>query len=644
MKTDKEFINGIYEKYEEHKNDKKQKNKFYMKKITSIAAVFVIIFSSLILLTGCSIQENPISENGKVEETKIKLKMLGSFENFYNIIKENYGSVNGEESDRGGVLEQLEDTKDSVTNSIEQNSSETNTQVDNVDEADIVKVADNYIYYIAENKVVIIKAENPESAEKVAEIDYSNETFRPIEMFVNKNHLVVIGSMSEEITVINSIEDTDTKDYAMTPEYKCGMILYDVSDKQSPKETRRIEIEGGYLSSRMIEDSIYLVANKYLYCSELIKNGIEGVNENDYQLHYRDTSISQEEKIIDYNKIYYFDKMESSNYLTMVGINLNSNDEADLQTFLGAGNIVYASENNMYLAKTNIEYGENFKIQSSNTQILKFKLNNGKIEFQVEGVVDGIVNNQFSMDENGEFFRIATTIGDVYNLDETTSNTLYVLNEKLEVVGKVANFAKEEKIYSVRYIGDKAYVVTFKQTDPFFVIDLSTPTNPQIIGELKLPGYSTYLHPYDETHIIGIGYDTKEDGTRITNNGMKMVMFDISDFSNPQVLFKTDIGEKNTTSEITYNHKSIVYSKEKNIIAFPLLDYGIKQSNSRAAIYEIDLEKGFILKGEITHLTNNYLENVERVVFVNNAYYTLSKKLIKAANMETLEVIKEMDI
>lgn len=644
MKTNKEFINGIYEKYEEHKKDKKQKNKFYMKKITSIAAIFVILFSSLILLSGCSIQENPISENGKIEETKIKLKTLGNFENFYQIIKENYGSTNGTESDRGSVLEKVEDTKDSVTNSIEQNSSETNTQVDNVDEADIVKVADNYIYYIAENKVVIIKAENPESAEKVAEIDYSNETFRPIEMFVNKNHLVVIGSMSEEISVINTIEDIDTKDYAMAPEYKCGMILYDVSDKQSPKETRRMEIEGSYLSSRMIEDSIYLVANKYLYCSELIKNGIENVNEKDYQIHYRDTSISTEEKTIDYNKIYYFDKMESTNYLTMVGMNLNNNEEADIQTFLGAGNIVYVSENNMYLAKNNIQYGENFKIQNSNTQILKFKLNNGKIEFQAEGMVDGIANNQFSMDEKGTYFRIATTIGDVYNLDETTSNTLYVLNEKLEVVGKVANFAKEEKIYSVRYIGDKAYVVTFKQTDPFFVIDLSTPTNPQIIGELKLPGYSTYLHPYDETHIIGIGYDTKEDGTRITNNGMKMVMFDISDFSNPQVLFKTDIGEKNTTSEITYNHKSIVYSKEKNIIAFPLLDYGIKQSNSRAAIYEIDLEKGFILKGEITHLTNNYLENVERVVFVNNAYYTLSKKLIKAANMETLEVIKEMDI
>ena len=210
--------------------------------------------------------------------------------------------------------------------------------------------------------------------------------------------------------------------------------------------------------------------------------------------------------------------------------------------------------------------------------------------------------------------------------------------------GCISVFAPDEKIYSVRYTDNKAYVVTFKQTDPLFVIDLSEPSIPKILGQLKIPGYSTYLHPYDETHIIGIGYDTKEDGTRITNNGMKMVMFDISNFSNPQVLFKTDIGEKYTTSEITYNHKSILYSKEKNIIAFPLLDYGIEQSDSRAAIYEIDLDKGFMLKGEIKHLTNNYLENVERIVFINDTYYTLSKKLIKAANMDTLEVIKEIDI
>ena len=162
---------------------------------------------------------------------------------------------------------------------------------------------------------------------------------------------------------------------------------------------------------------------------------------------------------------------------------------------------------------------------------------------------------------------------------------------------------------------------------------------------MKLPGYSTYLHSYDETHLIGFGYDTKEDGTRVITNGLKMVMFDISDLNNPKELFKIAVGESRYTySELLYNHKALMFSKEKNIIAFPLYSSAENKSNSRAAIYEIDLEKGFILKGEIGNITNDYKEQVQRIVFVNNTYYTLSQSLVRAADMETLEVIKEIKI
>lgn len=128
---------------------------------------------------------------------------------------------------------------------------------------------------------------------------------------------------------------------------------------------------------------------------------------------------------------------------------------------------------------------------------MKFELNNGKIIYKAKGKVEGSVNNQFSMDENGDNFRIATTIGEIWS-NQNTSNNLYVLNDKLEEIGKIEGLAEGEKIYSVRYMGSKAYVVTFKQTDPFWVIDLSDATNLQILGEVKLPGYSVYLHPYDE--------------------------------------------------------------------------------------------------------------------------------------------------
>ena len=139
-----------------------------------------------------------------------------------------------------------------------------------------------------------------------------------------------------------------------------------------------------------------------------------------------------------------------------------------------------------------------------------------------------------------------------------TANNLYVLNEKLEVIGKIEDLAKDEKIYSARFVGDKGYVVTFKQIDPLFVIDLSDPNNPEVKGALKIPGYSSYLHPYDDNHIIGIGYNTKTNKYgNVTNTNMKMAMFDVSDLENPKEIFSVDIGDENgyVSSDINYNHK-----------------------------------------------------------------------------------------
>ena len=136
-------------------------------------------------------------------------------------------------------------------------------------------------------------------------------------------------------------------------------------------------------------------------------------------------------------------------------------------------------------------------------KILKFELKDGKFVYKEQGEVKGQVENQFSMDEKDDNFRIATTTSE--------ANNLYILNDKLEEIGKIEGLAQGERIYSVRYMGDKAYVVTFKQTDPFWVIDLSDVKNPKVLGEVKLPGYSTYLHPYDETHVIGLVMKLKEN-------------------------------------------------------------------------------------------------------------------------------------
>lgn len=647
MKTNKEFINGIYEKYDEHLKEKKKRKQIDIKRMVNMAAVVIILFSAIIVLSERKETQVPqtIVSNEGAKKDKVNLETVGNFENFYKVIKERYNSDSMLEGEIGLILE------DSTTNTerdSETKNSKTNTQVNNVDEADIVKVDGNYIYYVSNKKLVIIDAHTPEASEKISEINYKDTNFNPREVYVKGQKIIVIGNEYDNSckTEVISTEDVTATDIERVQESKpkSGMIIYDISNIKEPKETRRVMIEGNYISSRMIEDNIYYVANKYIATSNIQKNKMEDLDEDKYKPVYQDTAVSQEEKCINYDLIYYFPETQDSSYLMLAGLNINNNEEAEIRTFLGAGQYIYSSEKNMYIATNKTTYGKGYEVLGGTTHLLKIELNNGKFNFKAECNIDGQVNNQFSMDENKDTFRIATTTGNIW-VDETTANNLYILNDKLEEIGRVENFGKEEKIYSVRYVENKAYVVTFKQTDPLFVIDLSESTKPQILGELKIPGYSTYLHPYDETHLIGFGYDTKENGTRVITNGLKMSMFDISDFNNPQELFKISIGDsKYTYSELLYNHKALLFSKEKNIIAFPLYSSSGRKTNSRAAIYNIDLEKGFSLKGEISNVTNKYEENVKRIVFANDTFYTFSDSLVKVANMDTLEVVKEFTI
>ena len=630
MKTDKEFLDGIYKKYDEHTKENKKIKKNYFNKIINVAAIFIVGFSVMFLLSEKQ-EKTHITDNGKIEELKSNLKTVGSFENFCYTIKANTDTS------------RYTDKFNNVQEASKADSSQTNTQVQNVDEADIVKVHKNNIFYVAGKKVVILNAENSENSSKIAEINYEQEEFYPTEIYVNDEKMVVIGNVNNSMTCKTIIGDT-TRDIAQIPENKINMIIYDIRDKKEPKEERRIEVEGNYLTSRMIDNNIYLVSNKNIYAKNILEKSTQELDEKQYMPKYKDTIVSENINYIDYNKISCFENTNNTNYLILVGLNLESKEEVNIQTFLGAGEYIYSSEKNMYIAVSNIEYDEGYRIKNSSTDILKYELSNGNYIFKAETQIDGIINNQFSMDENDKFFRIATTVGDPFNVTKETSNNLYILNEKLEEIGKLDKIAPDEKIYSVRYVKDKAYIVTFKQTDPLFVIDLSNSSNPVILGEVKLPGYSTYLHPYDDTHIIGFGYDTKENGKRVINNGLKMVMFDISDYTSPKVLFETKAADKNSYTSLTYNHKSLLYSKDKNIIGFPITAYSNGKTNSKAQIYKIDLEKGFILQGEIIHNSKNFDEEIKRVVFYNNAYYTLSNKMVKVVDMDDLQLIKEIEI
>ncbi len=554
--------------------------------------------------------------------------------------------------------------------------SKTNLQVEGVDEADIVKTDGTYIYQVNRERLIIARAYPAEEMKVVSTLDYGNQGFSPQEIYVDEKHLIVIGQTSAPVA-----KRMDSISMIYPPYWNrdtVKAIIYDIGDKSNVRQVRELELSGSYISSRKIGKSFYLVANKNIYY-------YPGQEIDEPRPLYRDTAVQDGFTAIDYPDIRCFPDFVEPNYLIVAGLNLDRPEQkASVSSYLGSGQNVYASPENLYIALTNYRYrimADEAKILSGprspasliNTSIYRFKLKDGSLTYSGKGEVPGSILNQFSMDEYNNYFRIATTQGESWRTDEFTSrNNLYILDSDLKLAGKIEGIAPGERIYSVRFTGDRAYMVTFKNVDPFFVLDLSDPQQPEILGALKIPGYSDYLHPYDENHVIGFGKDTVEVGAKggMGDNGsmafylgLKMALFDVSDVKNPVEMFRENIGDRGTDSELLRNHKALLFSKEKNLLAFPVTVMETGKSGGTTAspfpeygqftfqgayVYSLDLNKGFVLKGRITHLTEeDYLKagnywydsekDIERILYINENLYTLSKMMIKANRMESLQ-------
>ena len=634
---------------------KRKYNKLYPLMSAAIM-VAIIIGIGVPLHNSHPLNENKI-EAGKTIETVTAegLPKVENFENLYAMLTkiDNSGGLLYGNSVESMITNDATNSTDSSKQEASEEYSDTNTQVEGVDEADIVKTDGNYIYYLTKNNLKIVDAQK---MSVMATVEFDETDFYSSELYVKGDKVIVIGNRYENGRKEYSIDSMYT-DIMYAPGTSYTVIkVFDISNRAKPQLARTVEIEGYYLSSRMIDNDIYLMANKSIYAYELKNKDIDELDEKDYKPKYKDTAISDEIKYVEFQDMCYIPNIETANYLNIVSFDVTNNEKANVDTYLGAGSEIYASDKNLYITRVIYNYEEenNYREYETSTEIYKFNLVEGKCNFDKAGEVPGGVLNQFSMDENGEYFRIATTSNKDWDSENNTNN-LYVLNAKLEIIGKVEGLAKGEKIYSVRFMGDRAYMVTFVETDPLFVIDLSNPTNPTVLGELKIPGYSKYLHPYDETHIIGFGERTKVVnygyGDQVITDGMKMALFDVTDPNNPKELYSVDIGERGTYSELLYNHKALLFSKEKNIIAFPISvtedDYEVTFQG--AIVYGLNLEEGFTLKGEISHIEEGYDlyksgNRVNRIIYINDKLYTLSNDLIKVTDMNTMEELDHIDL
>ena len=608
-----------------------------MKRVVAYVLLFIIVVSVASIIITLQYKQ--------LEDQGTRLKRFSSYTELKKFMEENletpyYGVYRGTD-----VVFLADSSETSPT--VEY--SKTNVQVEGVDEADIVKTDGKYIYVASGGNVTIVKAYPPEEAEILSKIEL-NGTVTGI--YVNKDRLIVFGGNFPFFRAF----------YAYEPFHEQTSVkVYDISDRRTPTLKRNISLSGWYFNSRMIDDYVYVVVN-----SPAIKTNEEG----EIEVLLPKISVNNREKTVPASKIYYSEVSDYYyTYTVIMAINVqNDQEEPTYETILmGITSSMYVSLNNIYLVVP--------KWSETGTEVTiihRIHIEGSKIKYEATGQVPGRVLNQFSMDEYRGYFRIATTTGHVArNMGEATSaNHIYILDMNMSIVGKIENIALGEKIYSARFMGNRCYLVTFKKVDPFFVIDLEDPTNPKILGKLKISGYSDYLHPYDENHIIGIGKETveAEEGDFAWYQGVKISLFDVSDVKNPKEISKYVIGDRGTETPVLYDHKALLFDKNRNLLVIPVLVAEIDEEEypeevppyvhgeytwQGVYVFNISLEEGIVLRGKITHLENETISTiyywyspymVKRALYIGNILYTISDKKIKMNSLDTLEEINEIKL
>jgi len=520
--------------------------------------------------------------------------------------------------------------------------SKTNIQVAGVDEADLVKSDGEYLYVTTGEAVYILKAFPPSEAEIVSKIalngNYSNE------IYINGNMLVVMGSgysLYLTSTSMPGIRSSDglieSKMYMPYYQNTAFVKVYDISNKSNPVLVKDVFVNGSIAGSRMVGDYVYVVANKpaAVYLNSEVTVQLPGYVCNNITTEVQATDVKYADAAADYY-----------NFITILAINImDASQQPSAETFLaGSTSTMYVSAENMYLVVQTSYFRPmiaSTSVWKEETLIYRIHFSENTLSVDASGLVPGHILNQYSMDEHEGNFRIATTQW----TSNGTINGIYVLNMKLETVGQIEDIAPGETIYSARFLGDRCYLVTFRQIDPFYVIDLSNPTGPKILGLLKIPGFSGYLHPFDANHIIGIGKE---------RDAVKLSLFDVSNVSAPKEDSKYVINYTYTYTEVLSDAKAFLFDGQRGLLALPVSWNSYKNGyqeweySQGAFIFNLTLSDGFVLKGMINHQANqsqsSYELTVRRILYMDNVLYTVSNQKVKMNDLNTLAFINELQI
>ncbi len=601
--------------------------------------------------------------------------------------------------------------------------STTNNQVVGVDEADFIKNDGSNIYVLADGRLQILDAWPPTEAHRLSATPIEGD---PKKLFVHADRAVVYSSL-EQIYSDDPAFQQSLYGGECTYGYDCDFVgdgrelkvsVFDITDLTAPRLIRETWFNGSYVSSRRINDSVFSVlvfprvrmpaydtwpgelmpyrwacGDDIPYSSgaivklfkELIETNIKMIRQLEIDVLFPNMVdrrlvngqwIESMDLFGECENFYLPATPESTNIVSFVGMDVTAIDDLSQTTILGHPGAVYASGESLYVAAR--KYGStdyynwyHGDVDESISVVHKFALNLSEAigDYLGSGVVKGHVLNQFSMDEHDDYLRIATTSGHVPNPNvHSTVTVLQEIDGELVQVGIVDRIAPTEDIRSVRFDDNMGFVVTFKKTDPLFVIDLEQPTAPEIVGELKIPGYSTYMHLMDRNHLLTIGYDADEMGSFAWFDGIQLQIIDISDPSNPVLEHKEIIGTRGSTSEAATNHLAFNYFASRDLLAIPMViceggdvgSYGYNMTFAGLMVYQVTAEDGFELLGGVPHAepmeSDDYWAacgnwwtdantDVKRSVFMEDYVYSVAPSMINLAKVDDLgDVLVSIDL
>lgn len=593
--------------------------------------------------------------------------------------------------------------------------SETNNQVASVDEADIIKTDGNYIYTVTGKTVFIIKAYPGEDAKVVSQIVLD---MTPRALFIEGDKLAVFGDVDN----YQYLSDMGFR----TNNGMAFANFYDITNKEEPKLVNDFKFEGHYDEGRMYNGYVYIMINLYpeyrldpmpLIMSKDVKIAMPIDNIHYFNIPYNNPSfvgihaidmqnptnvdsqmiavegssnmyMSENNIFITYTETMNEWDLQQEIIKELIEPKLSNTDKDLIQKIMDTDSEVLSNQEKDAKVMQIIESYTNYLGVKERTQlekdvddllqkkleeikyfeytiINKVSVNKDSVNVESNGKVPGHVMNQFSMDENNNVFRIATTISQRWDRKgETTksTNNVFALDTGLEQLGEMTDIAKGEQIYSTRFMGDRLYMVTFRQVDPFFVIDLSDPRDIKELGQLKIPGFSRYLHPYDDNTIIGIGRDATSEGRQ---QGLKISLFDVSDVSNPKEIAKYVSDDKYASSAAEYEHKAFLFSKDKELLVIPAYSYSQDKGYNGALVFKINKQE-ITLRGLIDHSISkvyateevgnngqmvkrmpiwwNYNPAVERSLYINELLYTKSPSLLRINRLSDLNGVKDIEL